>query len=68
MFSFCGLGDCGKSSDEIYCVLIARGHVVSHNYVRRFESEGLFAVYDRNEEVRETRESAVSLSRTDTRT
>lgn len=45
-----------RTSDEIYYVLIARDHVVGHNYVRRFESGGLLTVYDRNEEVCETRE------------
>lgn len=45
---------------EIYRVLIARNRVVAHNYARRLESGGLFAVYDRNKEVRETRERAQS--------
>lgn len=51
----------GWASGEIYCVLIARDHVVGHNYVPRLGSEqGLLVVYDRNEEVRETRERVQS--------
>lgn len=56
-----GLGDQKRRRRaEIYRVLIARNRVVGHNYVRRLESGGLFAVYDRNKEVRETRERAQS--------